>query len=717
MATEEKPDPPGTVPPDQAPTPLPGEVPAAPQGETPAAPKDRPAAGYRKKLTGAAQTNALAGIAAQSRLRGTRIEAGEKKYSVGDQLQKSSKPPSKIGRAIKLVLILIVVIGIPGLIGASFFVRVGKKKEYTAAGRFWKMIKDTLKIGPPPAPPFSPVTHPNVETFDDILKGMHALGMEISGIEKGLGPREKPTPLDKETALALHKGLDAVAARISRMMTALEDLAVWMRRYGELKGEASDAYDKGIGSDGKKQDCAQLMIRGQPIPPGFAETAKDPGVVKYVEALRKLEMDRYNPVPLDEGQITGGQRDAQALMKKIRELRSRLPSRIMLGGEAPEEPGKEAALPPYDPRKFHPWARATAETWVRYRVSMAEGPVSYEDRIVKEVKEDAIVFAGQRASGDQLSDDPEREEKFVPGEVKVGADEKIKVGDIEIHCQVVQVGEEKRWVARAGRWTNRMVLKTEKGGKETVVAKLGEEALPFKERQYNCIAYEIGDLKVWAHEDVPGFVFKVKAGPMTREVVDFGAGLAARPPFPKAEMKPEEPKKEEPKPEPPKMEPPKEEPKKEEPKPEPPKEEPKKEEPPKPEPPKEEPKKEEPKPEPPKPEPPKEEPKKEEPPKEPPPKAADAVLEGAEKLVIDGSVIFKELVEAMQQLPDDPARLKALLRRQEEAVALFTRARETYLSVREKAPAEAKVDEKLGKVEKILARLQNYGERIKSKLR
>jgi outer membrane biosynthesis protein TonB len=177
------------------------------------------------------------------------------------------------------------------------------------------------------------------------------------------------------------------------------------------------------------------------------------------------------------------------------------------------------------------------------------------------------------------------------------------------------------------------------------------------------------------------------------------------------EKKPEEPKKEETAKEEPKME----EPKKEEP----PKEEPKKEEPKKEEPPKEESKKEEPKKE----EPPKmEEPKKEEPPKEeprkePPPKSVDVVLAEADKLLVDGSAIFREMVQASKQLPDDQGQLQALLKRQEEGMALFTRAREAYLSVKDKASPESKVEERLGKIEKILGLLQKYGDGIKSKLK
>ncbi len=94
-------------------------------------------------------------------------------YSVGEQLQKSVQGPSKLGRAIKITLILICVIGIPGLIGASFFIRVGKRKEYTAAGRFWKMVKDLGDYFSGPTDPDFTLVKIAVERIEYMPAGTH----------------------------------------------------------------------------------------------------------------------------------------------------------------------------------------------------------------------------------------------------------------------------------------------------------------------------------------------------------------------------------------------------------------------------------------------------------------------------------------------------------------------------------------------------------------
>jgi hypothetical protein len=663
MPTEEKPAPQDATPPA---TPAPEPSPAKPV----------PAKGvaFRKRLDTAGKTKALDGLATRSERREARDAAGGKAYSVGDQLQKSAKPVSTVMRTVKLLLILVVVVGIPGIVTASFFVKVGKKQDKSVAMKFWERIKLLIGWAEPPKP-FNPGRHPNLETLEAVEKGVERDQFEIAGLDKTLSKHDDKDPWPKEDALRLHEQLDEITGRIDRRGRTLDQLREWLKEYNHLKGEAEKAHVEGIGTDSVKQDCIQLMLRKQPIPSGLQETAKDPGVQKYYELLCKMELDEYQEVAVEDARLNTSLTSDTKLRGQLRQLRSRLPSKMSLGVGGGEAPVKEAVAP-FDPKRFHPWARAAAGTWVRTRVTLADGSVSHEDRVVKEVREDALVFTGQRYSGDQVTDDPEREEKFVPAEFKAAGEEKLKVGDLEVLCGVFQVGEEKRWIAREGRWANRVVLKTEKAGKETSVTKLGEEPLPFKERQFNCIAYEIGGVKFWAHEDIPGFVFKVQMEAMTREVVDFGPALAGRPPLPKAEKKPEEPKKEEP----PKME----EPKKEEPK----KEEPKKEELP-----------------------------KEEPKKEPPPKSVDVVLAEADKLLVEGSVIFREMVQVSKELPDDPNQLKALLKRQEEGMALFARAREAYLSVKDKASPEAKVEERLGKIEKILGLLQKYGDGIKSKLK
>jgi hypothetical protein len=201
---------------------------------------------------------------------------------------------------------------------------------------------------------------------------------------------------------------------------------------------------------------------------------------------------------------------------------------------------------------------------------------------------------------------------------------------------------------------------------------------------------------------------------------------------PKEDPKPAEPKpepekpKEDPKPEPekPKPEPAKPEPEK--PKPAEPKPEPEK---PKPEPekPKEDPKPAEPKPEPekpkpaePKPEPekPKEDPKPAEP--KPEPKAEkkiDVVLAEADKLIVDGSPMVKEVIGAAKNLPDDTEKLKTLAMKAETAQAFFVKARDAYAGVRDGAPESADIAGKMAKIEKILALLQNAADAIKSKMK
>jgi len=185
---------------------------------------------------------------------------------------------------------------------------------------------------------------------------------------------------------------------------------------------------------------------------------------------------------------------------------------------------------------------------------------------------------------------------------------------------------------------------------------------------------------------------------------------------PKEEPKPAEPKPEPEKPKPAEPEKPKpvepEKPKPVEPKlePEKPKEEPKPAEP-KPEP--EKPKPAEPKPEPEKP---KEEPKPAEPKPEPKvEKKVDVVLAEADKLVLDGTPMAKDVIGGARNLPTDPEKLKTLSMKAETAKAFFTKARETYAAVKDSAPESADVAAKMAKIEKVLALLQTAADAIDSK--
>jgi len=92
------------------------------------------------------------------------------------------------------------------------------------------------------------------------------------------------------------------------------------------------------------------------------------------------------------------------------------------------------------------------------------------------------------------------------------------------------------------------------------------------------------------------------------------------------------------------------------------------------------------------------------------------VLDEAEKFVIEASVIYRELA-ATREIPPEAAKKRELLRKSDEAAALFTRARETYGTVKDRAPAEAGLEEKLGKIEKVLVSIVKYQETIKGTLK
>ena len=93
----------------------------------------------------------------------------------------------------------------------------------------------------------------------------------------------------------------------------------------------------------------------------------------------------------------------------------------------------------------------------------------------------------------------------------------------------------------------------------------------------------------------------------------------------------------------------------------------------------------------------------------------DAELAAAEARVMGGSALFRELAEAMRALPPEREALQKLLDKKERAATLLLSARETYTTVKPSAPAEAKLDEKLTKIEKVLELLARYGQQIEAK--
>ena len=93
------------------------------------------------------------------------------------------------------------------------------------------------------------------------------------------------------------------------------------------------------------------------------------------------------------------------------------------------------------------------------------------------------------------------------------------------------------------------------------------------------------------------------------------------------------------------------------------------------------------------------------------------VLAEAKKLETDGYPLAKEIITASKNLPDDQEQLKTLAMKLETAQAFFVKAKDTYASVKDEAPASADVTGRIAKIEKILSILQNAADGLKSRLK
>lgn len=107
------------------------------------------------------------------------------------------------------------------------------------------------------------------------------------------------------------------------------------------------------------------------------------------------------------------------------------------------------------------------------------------------------------------------------------------------------------------------------------------------------------------------------------------------------------------------------------------------------------------------------------PPPPPPPPAVNRVevaLADANQKVSQGTTLFRELIGATKNLPDDPAQLQAILGKNQNATALFNQAKVTYSGVRAQAPDPAEIDGRIGRIDKVLSLLSKYDERIRAKM-
>lgn len=94
-----------------------------------------------------------------------------------------------------------------------------------------------------------------------------------------------------------------------------------------------------------------------------------------------------------------------------------------------------------------------------------------------------------------------------------------------------------------------------------------------------------------------------------------------------------------------------------------------------------------------------------------------AALAEAERMKLEGWVLLREVIEAMKDRPEAPEALKSLFLNLESATALLTKSREVFLSVKEKAPDPASIDETVSILDRLLDIAARHLESVKPRLK
>jgi DNA-binding protein H-NS len=94
-----------------------------------------------------------------------------------------------------------------------------------------------------------------------------------------------------------------------------------------------------------------------------------------------------------------------------------------------------------------------------------------------------------------------------------------------------------------------------------------------------------------------------------------------------------------------------------------------------------------------------------------------ALLAEAERLKVEGWVLLRDVVVAMKTPPEEQETLKTLFLKVDSATALLTKAREGFLSAKEKASDPASIDETISILGRVLGIADRYSESIKSRLK
>lgn len=502
-------------------------------GGAPEAAGEKPAAGTRRRLGAGAGAG----------------KGAPRRSSAGARLQATAKPPSKTGKFVRILLILISFVGVPALIIGSFFVPVGvfnknvKDPDEKVAFRFWRLL--TSSGAAKKDEELERPEHPNMIAFRAAAADINKYQKELARVRKELQERDATQAWEEEKALSLRTRLDETREAMVPLLENLSKLADWLKAYNDAKGRAGDLYDK-FGHEKRKKECVKKGIALGEVPGDYAEEMKDPDLVTYIQICRdELELHKYLEAHIPDQAFQDAQRDASSMMKGLRGLSAQVPSKEAiakgeLGASAPPKPETPAppkpdtpapAAPAIDVRTVHRWHGARPGMWVRFKRTVG-GQDSYEDRVVESADDDSVTFLVQSVVAGNVTDPASQSENFADGEVKALPDEAVEVGGTSVPCHVVQVGTRTLWIPKEGPGAGKVLLKEKDGDAVKTVTEIGLAPLEIKGESKECLYAVRGGDKYWYHDGVPGRLVKIEALFGATELVDFGTDAASRPEMP-----------------------------------------------------------------------------------------------------------------------------------------------------------------------------------------
>jgi hypothetical protein len=379
------------------------------------------------------------------------------------------KKKSIVGRICRWLAFL----GIVGAVAASFFVQASEGKTYadvyTIPASKWAYHFVKDKISPPE--------------------------------EEAETPKKEAAPSELDT-----KFDEAVAQREKAEATKMPEVA----------DDAVAALEKDLDAAGRRIDVVREI-----------------GLAASKPAPRKTRVGASQALEELAAQAAAQKKFAAALVK-VKSERDVKAALAAVPPPPPPAPPPAPAAPPvvvsYDLTKFHAWPAQAAGTWVRWKKTSGE-TVSFEDHVLATLTDEAAVVRIETQPGNQATG--ERVFVFGADKARVLREETLKVGDAEIPCRVVQSGSTSRWIPKEGPGADRVALKVQAGDRTAVVTEMSEEEIPVKGEAKKCLKVTVGDVTTWGHDEVPGFVVRVKTGAEIAEAIDWAADPAARPATPK----------------------------------------------------------------------------------------------------------------------------------------------------------------------------------------